>query len=543
MAKPKFDPSKPFEVVDVKAEKPKFDPSKPFLSVDEKSQVPGDESALEAARVGLEKAITFGARPFVKGVGGGIGEAAARLVSPREMDFLERLKRTKEGFGVGFSEEKELAQKEQKELSEKHPMISAGSELAGGLLTAPLTPVRGVGSAIKLGLMTGAGRSLGEAKDLGEAAKMTAGGGLLGAAGYGASKLAGKAIQKGSELSKTGLKRLASNLSGLTEKEIETYASRPEEVKKIMSTFGEGEAADTIRTEFMNNIRGARQKYGSAIGEALKKPDFIEPKHDLSPVVKKLEEKLSSISKIKEKLGADDINDLRELTKKIRELGTDGKVSVSELHEIKEFLQDFAKPSYLKNGQIFTRGDLSQGAAKNAAREAKVMVDRLAPEIAEANQKLFQMHAIEDNINKNLITPGKAAGGLISAGKGENKQSIRMLKQLSGLTGQDMLKRAEELAAAETFKNAKLLPQDVTGKSLTRALAGTAAGGLIGGPVGAMAGAAATSPIAIKAAIDAGQIPMALINKMGGAEALKKLVDNPNTSAAIIKYLTTNMER
>ena len=187
-------------------------------------------------------------------------------------------------------------------------------------------------------------------------------------------------------------------------------------------------------------------------------------------------------------------------------------MSVQDASDVKSFLQDKASSSYRNSGDIFALGKDSAEAAKSAAADARQLINKAAPEVAEANSTLAKLHEIEDKMNLNLIAVGKPEAALLAAGTGGNVRNVKYLQQLGELTGTNMLGEAEKLAAMRTFGKPPLLPMDTTGKTLTRMAVGGGAGSLLGGPVGAAVGAGLSSPATLKAAIDAGLL---------GKEALK----------------------
>ncbi len=146
--------------------------------------------SFNAAKVGVEKGLTFGARPLIAGLAGGAGYA---------IDQLRQGKSGIEGFKTGFSEARREAKDEQARLAETDPGASLLGEIGGSLLVpgAALKAItrgaKGIDAAGRLGLAMGTGRALGEADSASEGIGMAATGGALGLAGEGGVKLASKA--------------------------------------------------------------------------------------------------------------------------------------------------------------------------------------------------------------------------------------------------------------------------------------------------------------------------------------------------------------
>lgn len=531
----------------------KFDPDK-YLEQKEKDKVFDPDAYLdsklpkmglgEATVVSGRNALMFGGAPLVSGIGGALGEAAAEASNPTEESILKRLSNIPGALKKGFNESRLETKAEQAKADRDQPIGSLVGTLGAGLLTAPLTPITSLKSALALGGAQGALRAAGESESLGEAANLAGQGLLSGGIGFGAGKAAAKGaglVTKGVEAAGKGAKKLSSALTGLTEKEIETYATRGPEVKKLIAQYGddvEG-AADKIREEFASKIQATKSKVYQDMKSVFEKPANQAKTVDLTKTLEKLENKLGSMSEVNKKLRGGEVSELEEMIKSIKSVSDNpSAVPLTAANEIKQFLQDSAKSSYLKGGQIFQRGGLAQQAAKEAANSARTVINEVAPDLAKANKTLFDLHRIEENINKNLIAAGKPEAGLLAAGRGANNRNTIALQKLGKITDSDFLQKAEDLAAAKTFANPSILPQDTTGKSVARIGLGTALGALGGGAAGAGVGAALTSPMALKLAIDAGRFPAALVQKLGGPEAMIKMLDNPKSKAALITLLS-----
>ncbi len=398
--------------------------------------------------------------------------------------------------------------------------MSAAIGVGTALATAPLLAgkavraaragkwLTGVGQATKLGAGFGAAQALGHADSSGEAIETIGKGALIGGAlqlgGNAAVKMApaiGRAIGRGA-------KKIGSALTGISEREIQTYASRADEVKDLIAKSGGdlAEAADQIRRGVGRDIQVARQKLGNQIGAALDDPKYAGTLIDGRPILQKLDEVIGAVSKTTAKFRPDEINELRNVRDVVFSSLDDGfKIDLKTLSDIKEELQAIAKPSYNNGALIFPKGDLAAKASKGAAGEARRLLNAAAPEIKTANDQLSKLHRIEEVINKNLIREGKSEAALIAAGSGGNPRNAKLLAGIDQLTGGQAVRQAENLAAARSFGSPALLPADFTGKSAARILTGAGAGTIMGGPVGGAIGAAATSPAALKLTIDTGR--------------------------------------
>lgn len=423
----------------------------------------------------------------------------------------------------------------------------AGAAAGGylGLAGGPLAPLTTVGGAA-LGGATGESfknaiesNVLGKPKTSGELALGPAKGALEGAGQemggqsfsggakmVGASK-AGKYIAE--KAGKAGAK-IASTFSGVPEKEIEVYAKNADEINAMAkASDNDSQAmADSLRQKLNTKIQETRKYLNSQISETLK--NRSEGSIDPSVAIDELEKQAGKINK---KLRPEEVDEIKKVIDKVKTLKDEktGKVSLQDAHDLKEYLQDIASGSYQQNGQIFQPGDKTARAAKSAASLIRTSVNEVAPEVAEANNKLAKLRSIENVMNKNMLSEGKTAASLYAAGSGGNPANAKTLKRLGDVTGENMLEEAQKLSAARTFGKPSLLPVDTTGKSLTRMGAAGAIGYLGGGLPGALAAEGLASPAAIKAGIlggkAAGKLGRGLINNpsAGGLLLRKGLVD------------------
>lgn len=490
----------------------------------DKMQNQGQESdnisSLEALGESAKSGLLFGAKPFLSGVGGAIGEAYNKLTSPREMDLSQRLSEAYESGKKGFLEEREAANKREQRIAEEFPTASTIGQIGGALATAPLTPVKGLLGAAKLGAATGIGKGLSEAENVGdvlkEGAEGAAGGVAFGLAAKGLGKAAQpikKGLQAGAKkLGKTATK-LGQMMTGVTEKEINTYAKKTDQVDDIIKKFGPNipAAADELRQKLNSQIQNYRVGLSKDITNALRET-YKNTSVDASDLVSSLE---SAKSRINKKLYPELMSEMDDIIGRVTSLSDgSGKIPVADMYEVKEFLQDLGRSAYRREGKIFSGGDKIAKMAANAARIARRAVNEAAPEIKKANNKLSELHTLEKRLTRNLLSEGASEAGLIGAGRGTNQRNVNLLKKLGNIVEKDVLGEAEMLAAAKQFESPTLTTTETTGKGLERVLRGGAVGGALGGliggypgaQVGGAIGAGLTSPAAIKAAIKAGKI-------------------------------------
>ena len=476
----------------------------------------------EAFKIGVEQGGTFGLRPVVAGLSGAAGGIVGDLSNPIGNEGLsDRVKRAFGDIGSNYQEARRGAVSEQNKAYEDRPGYNMAGNLAGSAVLLPYTAsAKGLSGAVSLGGKMGAAQALSEAESIPEAIQKTVTGAALGAGTYGLTKGLEKGIPYVADKIGQGIKkttvRLGSTFTGETEKNIKNFIEKNDAINKIISESG-GEisvAADEARDVFANQIRNYRQKLGEEIG---KKLDQANPEKvvDVMPILGKLQEVKNRINLSLKPEAGQQIDDI--VNKVIDAAGDSGQLSLRELHEVNQFLQDSAKASYLKGGQIFVPGKEAQMAAKQAAREGKIIFDKLAPDVKAINNNLSMLHKIEENINKNLIASGKPESALLAAGASDSGRNRVYLEKLGKIVGKDFIGTAEELAAAKAFANPNLLPIDTTGKSLTRMAVGGLAGSLAGGginPVTGAMGAALTSPAALKQTVNAGLSGQRLLQYM-----------------------------
>jgi hypothetical protein len=504
---------------------------------------------LDAAKIKFQEGATLGFRPAIAGVAGAAGAATGSFDVTEGLPLSERLSKAGSAAKQAFFDARKEAVEEQDRAQAAHPHLSKALNLGGSLLTVPLIPAKGLIGAIKLGSITGLGNAASTATDLKGAVTDIGTGAALGALTFGAAKRVGKGLKAlgetrvGQEVKtlgsvlldfprKAGIK-IGNVLTGVPEKEIETYATQTEKVNQMIANSG-GDitaASDQVREKLSKGIQSTKQKLNTQISKALE----AAPQDPIIPVSPVLEKLQAFKGKLNPNTQAEAVSQIDEMISTVSKEAKDGLVNVKSLQDIKNFLQEKGQRAFLKGGQIFSPANEAQVAAKQASSETLKILNPLAPEIAAANKQLSQLHRIESSLNKNLIAPGKPEAALLGAGSGANVRNRAMLRRLGEMTGQDALGEAERLAAVKRFGNPSWSPADTTGKSMFRFATGSALGYSAAGPVGAAIGGAMTSPAALKAAINAGQIPLGVIAKLtGGVKSL-----NDNTVGKLYNFLKT----
>lgn len=529
-----------------------LDKAMPYMSDDDLKKIvemgkpePQGMSTGQAARIGLEKGVTFGLRPVVAGA----GEAASQVIGDIGIGkgIGESLSKVPESYTRGRKE----ALSEQEQAMREHPYTAFASEMVGGLPTGAalgigkgaVTLAQKTASGMKLGAGLGAAQALSEGQDLKEAAKTTLiGGALGGATAVGGQKIGEKlpAVKEkiGSLLDFAGQKakqsfvKTANALTGVSEQTVKTYVDEHAAVQKMIKESGGNVsvAADTLRENLKNKIDNFRMNINKQISGALENA-LPEKTVSIDPIFQSLNKTKERLS---ETLNREEISAIDDMISRITQTAdADGLVSPEELYQIQGWLYDRAKGAYQKGGQMFIPGKVEQLAAKNAARETKIILNEELPELIPLNNQLSKLHKIEENINKNLIAPGKPESALLAAGSATTGRNRQYLESLGATIGKDVVPEAQKLSAVAAFANPQLMPMSGAGTTSTsRTLTGALAGSISAGPVGAAIGAALTSPAALKTAIDSGVFSKKVLSELLGPgidfaseKALKPVVE------------------
>lgn len=475
-----------------------------------------------AARAGIEQFLGLGFAPAAAGLGAGLGSVSGEFEKKINGEGLaDRLRRSIKSFSPAYDEgRKERIALEDQALVDQPGAFRAGNAV-GMIATLPATAVRTAKGAIGLGALMGAGNAASTAESAEEAAAKTIEGAGIGLAAQGLSRgleMAAPAIKKGlgkatswigDKVSK-GAVKAGSALTGVAEQDIKTFAKNADEIAQMAKSTDSNvaEAADQIRQKFSNSINKTRDSLNNQISSALKQSTNSV---DAEPILKAIE---SQKSKLNPKLYQKEISQIDDLMNSVKSLSKDGKISSSEAHELKQYLQDRASSAYRNSADPASLGTEAAKAAKGGAAIARKLINTVEPEVAAANNQLAKIHAITDKMNMNLLNMGKPESALLAAGSGGNVRNAKALTELGKITNSDMIGEAQKLSAMRTFGNPQLLPIDTTGKAVARMATGGGIGTLMGGPLGAAVGSAMTSPAALKAAIVSGKVSKRVLEKM-----------------------------
>jgi len=491
-------------------------------------------SQLESAARSVAQGATLGFEDELAGVGGAIGSRLGGMgvgqvesTHPDVQARVQALAPPEKSLGELYTQSREEERGLNKAAEEANPWTYGGGSLVGGIAN----PISKVGSTLKGAAGLGAAYGLGSGKadltkgELASSGVETGLGALGGAAGYGVGKAIPK-LASGAGSVKDYIKnkmgyKVGSFLTGIPEKEIQTYATKTDEINKMISDSGGNvsAAADAVREKLQTGLRNTRSKLSGQISQVLN--DAPPQKTiDVSPVLNNLQ---VSKAKLNPNLQSEAVSEIDDLIKKISsEADENGNVNIKSLQDIKNFLMENAKSSYLKDGKIFYTGKQSARAAKDAATSTLKILNPLSPEIEGANRQLQKLHIIEENLNKNLIAPGKPDSALMAVGSGGNQRNINLMNQLGKITGQNPVEEAEKLAAVSRFANPSWTPADTTGKSAFRLGASALIGNAIAGPVGGALAAGTTSPAVVKSGINVANQIGKIMSQAGGSQVFGK---------------------
>ena len=104
----------------------------------------------------------------------------------------------------------------------------------------------------------------------------------------------------------------------------------------------------------------------------------------------------------------------------------------------------------------------------SASRDARMLLQdkyKGIPQLGPINNELAQLHNINKNINKNLITPEKTALSVMGVGSGQNEQAVKQMRKLEKITGFPYVEEAQNIVAAKYFNEPSFLPTQTTGKA------------------------------------------------------------------------------
>lgn len=333
-------------------------------------------------------------------------------------------------------------------------------------------------------------------------------------------------------------------LTGVAPELIENFAKRTDHINDLIRKSG-GDVtamADQIRGELSNGIQGVKSKLNGSISTTLEGASK-EASISAKPMIDSLEEAKANLNPHYKKAA---ISDIDEMIGNIKaQSDANGMLDPKGLYETKQYLGAEGRGAYQKGGQIFTRASEAARAAKDAAGEARDLVQIHLPEISKADAQLSRMHSIEGRMNKNLLAPGTPEGALMAAGSGANPRNAANLAALEEMSGVPAAQRAMDLATAREFASPQVLPKDFNGKAAARLLMGAGAGSAIDEDHkrGALIGAALTSPMALKRILQGANVARTAGGAFGLGKVAQAIRQNPSAVSAAAQLTASQLRR
>lgn len=270
MQKPKFDPSKPYELAQPNQTKPKFDPNQPFRQA--------EPSQLEAAGRGALQGVTAGHGDELEGAARGIFDDLKSVFSGGDgspkpevaRDEFGRVANPEKLTGT-YAQHRDRARDANDAAREAHPWTYGGAELAGGVSTAfvpGVSAVRGASLAniaarsAAFGGVAGAGYS--EADDIGGVARDTVMGATIGAALPPALRGVGMAGKGAVNVAAKGGRKVLSSFGGVSEDVIERYLKNPERIRNAKGFDELYDEVSTVVRNLSDDFDNAKINYNTA---------------------------------------------------------------------------------------------------------------------------------------------------------------------------------------------------------------------------------------------------------------------------------------
>lgn len=273
-------------------------------------------------------------------------------------------------------------------------------------------------------------------------------------------------------------------LSGIPKKAIQVFKRDPKAVQDFFAA-NEGNLpvmADQVKKFANDAIYTKKAELNKILDASL---EGSSAQVDIQPIKRALIDAQTHLDP-KVPTDAKQIKQIEELITEITNASDNGTtIPIQTANRFNRSWQEKATQSYAKPGEIYSLGSDSARAAKKGAAEIRTQINAELPALAKANETHSQLHRIEDRMHQNLIGEGKPEATLLAAGSGANQRNENILKELSEITGKDIIGEAEKLSAARYFGNPSYLAE---GPQTGAMIARKGLGGKIGAGVGALTG-------------------------------------------------------
>jgi hypothetical protein len=396
MAKPAFDPSKPFEAV-----KPAFNPSKPFEVVAE--QEPSGLEQLEtAARSGLESATLGISEPAISGINSVLGNLIDSGFEAESLkDFFSK---SIDSARIESEYKKDIERR--RALKEDAKSASIAGALIGGL--APTGPAAALGrgakaaiGATKLAELGAAGRIAASAAE----SALAAGGSV---AAEQAVEQATGVIPEGSGMSALEAAAFGAKLGGAGKAVVEAVKGARAVAPKVVSVLG-GPKVEAIQKYLADPEAVKRAKSPEAIKELMDEA-IAKLKADVESGKIKLDEAKEILGEAEQRVR--DVSQARkaDIADALKLAREDFKEAQAELLEpIKR-----AKPPATLASDIIDAADELKAKVSADSEESYKILDRLEQQAKAGAVPRVNLGDVPDFI-KNLQSDLKVNGKLLSA--------------------------------------------------------------------------------------------------------------------------------
>jgi hypothetical protein len=290
---------------------------------------------------------------------------------------------------------------------------------------------------------------------------------------------------------------------GISQEAIEAFAKNPKEVSQMikakMSEFLP-KFADDVNAKISDFVSKSNERLDIVVGK-------VGKPQELNPILRKaidLRDEMASLESTDVKSKAIKMAD-RQI-ERLKGLGDNGKVSATEMLQLKRDFQDSAK-SYYNSKEIGS--DKFGSFMAELAGEADSLIDRVSPEVAKINNDLRTTIRGQEALGMGSVfkSEGKMDGVLAervlrNMGQPTKQGLVKDVEALDKLVGTDILQASSFYRASKELGNPDILSSFKTGRSslLLNALPGPLK------PVGLVLQSPAMARPYIKAATLAGKI-------------------------------------
>lgn len=408
------------------------------------------------------------------------------------------------------------------------PMMGVGA-VPGGFIGAGLGGA--AGGALK-GMINSAVYDEGPKSNM-EAVTNVLSEGANGVAGEALGFAGGKALGAAGR----GLVKASGELASIPAPAIKAFMERNPQVMDLVKKYGSdlSGAVNDIKGGWADKIKAFRGRQNATLEGAIENSNSSGSVHD---ILNSLQETLAKVDPEEAAHGEtqkiiDKVSRIAQRPNPNGLIGAAGAdVPAQDINTIKRILQDATN---YDSGSLASNSVTNSGAS-NAASKARVLLENIEPEVAQANKNLSKVHQAKVGSNLNLFKKDAGAPeSLITAGANPESKAAGDVRRMGEAVGEDFSSEAKDLAAAKYLGNAGLLPKIGTGRALLPLALGAFGAGNAGrqamngdysDAAGSLALGALGSPLLLKKALqsrllqerllpEVSKIPMSLLSQEG----------------------------